>query len=329
MGCALVACGDDAGGGDQVDLIKVGFAQLGDSSTWRVANTASVQAALSFENGFVLTYGGVENTQATQIQALRNFVKQKVDIIILAPLVETGWDEVLQEVKEAGIPVLLVEGTLTTAVTGAYVAWIGADFTNQGEIAGGWVKEYYPGAKIFELRGLPGSPAQVERDRGFEAMVGEETILGTGVGNFIGIEAKTVIEKALIDYPELNLIFSHNDAMALGAAKAIEEAGKIPGQDIIIVTVDGSKAGLQALVDGKFNFIVEHTPLFGPQNRRPNPQDPRRRTRTPIHPSLLPNLRPNHHPNRSRRPRLLDDGSPRAGQLEVLGRSNLSKIQSK
>ena len=264
---SLAACGGNGGGGGggDDDLISVGFSQLGAESGWRTANTESVKASLSEENGIALTFVDAQQKQENQIKALRDFIAQEVDVIAFSPVIETGWDEVLQEIKDAEIPVVLVDRTVDTTVEDPYVTWIGADFRLEGEMAGEWVKENHPDAKIFELQGTLGSGAQVDREEGFGAVVGADAIIGKATGNFTRAEGKTATEAALQAYPDMTMIFAHNDDMGLGAIEAIEAAGKKPGEDIIIVTVDAVRDGLQALHDGKFNFVVECNPVFGDQ----------------------------------------------------------------
>lgn len=267
----LAACGSNGdtentaspgGGGD--DMIKVGFSQLGAESGWRTANTESVKASLTEANGINLTFVDAQQKQENQIKALRDFIDQDVDVIAFSPVIETGWDEVLQDIKDAEIPVVLVDRTVDTTVEDPFVTWIGADFKQEGTTAGEWVKENHPDAKIFELQGTMGSGAQVDRQEGFREIVGDN-IVGEASGNFTRAEGKTATEAALAAYPDMDLIFAHNDDMGLGAIEAIEAAGKKPGEDIIIVTVDGVRDGLQALVDKKFNYVVECNPVFGDQ----------------------------------------------------------------
>jgi len=269
---ALAACGGGsdtaADGGDTgdggSDLIRVGFSQLGAESGWRTANTESVKESLSEDNGFDLTFVDAQQKQENQIKALRDFIAQDVDVIAFSPVIETGWDEVLQEIKDSGIPVVLVDRTVDTTVDDPFVTWIGADFKAEGTTAGEWVAENAPDAKIFELQGTLGSGAQVDREEGFGEVVGDQ-IIGKASGNFTRAEGKTAVEAALQAYPDMTMIFTHNDDMGLGAIEAIEAAGKVPGKDIQIVSVDGVRDGLQALVDKKFNFVVECNPVFGDQ----------------------------------------------------------------
>lgn len=269
---ALAACSSTTGagtgtsgdGGAGDDLIRVGFSQLGAESGWRTANTESVKESLSADNGFDLTFVDAQQKQENQIKALRDFIAQDVDVIAFSPVIETGWDEVLQEIKDSGIPVVLVDRTVDTTVDDPYVTWIGADFKQEGTTAGEWVKENAPDAKIFELQGTLGSGAQVDREEGFGEVVGDQ-IIGKASGNFTRAEGKTAVEAALQAYPDMTMIFTHNDDMGLGAIEAIEAAGKKPGTDIQIVSVDGVRDGLQALVDKKFNYVVECNPVFGDQ----------------------------------------------------------------
>ncbi|MEZ0491422.1 ABC transporter substrate-binding protein [Kineococcus sp. TBRC 1896] len=264
----LTACGGgDAAGSETAaggDTVTVGFSQLGAESGWRTANTESVKSSLTAANGFDLKFVDAQQKQENQIKALRDFVAQDVDVIAFSPVIETGWDEVLQEIKDSGIPVVLVDRTVDTSVEDPYATWIGADFEQEGKTAGEWVAKNAPDAKVFELQGTLGSGAQVDREKGFDGVVGKQ-VVGKASGNFTRAEGKTAVEAALQTYPETNLIFTHNDDMGLGAVEAIEAAGKVPGKDVKIVSVDGVRDGLQALVDGKFNYVVECNPVFGDQ----------------------------------------------------------------
>ena len=271
LALSLAACG---GGGDTAEAgsggdggdgaIRVGYSQLGAESGWRTANTESVQQNLTADNGFDLTFVDAQQKQENQIKALRDFVAQDVDVIAFSPVVETGWDDVLQEIKDAGIPVVLVDRTVDTTVEDPYVTHIGSDFKAEGTKAGDWVKENAPDAKIFELQGTLGSGAQVDREEGFDGVVGSQ-VIGKASGNFTRAEGRTATEAALQAYPDMTMIFTHNDDMGLGAVEAIEAAGKKPGTDIQIVSVDAVRDGLQALVDKKFNYVVECNPAFGDQ----------------------------------------------------------------
>ncbi|QWW20170.1 ABC transporter substrate-binding protein [Schaalia sp. 19OD2882] len=272
---SLAACGSGGGGGGAESgaasgggaggTIKIGFSQLGAESGWRTASTESIKSSLTADKGFDLTFVDAQQKQENQIKALRDFIAQDVDVIAFAPVIETGWDEVLQEVKDAGIPVILVDRTIKTSVDKSYVTHIGSDMASEGKAAGEWVKKNVPDAKIFELQGTMGSGPQIDREKAFDEVVGADKILGKASGNFTRAEGKTAMEAALQAHPNMNLVFAHNDDMGLGAIEAIEAAGKVPGKDIKIVTIDGVRDGLQALVDKKFNYVVECNPIFGEQ----------------------------------------------------------------
>lgn len=266
---SLAACGgggnagdDNSGAESPDDLIRVGYSQLGAESGWRTANTESVKASLNKDNGFDLTFVDAQQKQENQIKALRDFVAQDVDVIAFSPVIETGWDEVLQEIKDSEIPVILVDRSVDTTVDDAYVTHIGSDMCSEGRMAAEWVKENHPDAKIFELQGTMGSGPQIERQRCFAEVLGEDNIIGRASGNFTRAEGKTAMEAALQAYPDMTLLYAHNDDMGLGA---VEAKGMAPGDDITIVTIDAVRDGLQALVDGKFNYVVECNPVFGDQ----------------------------------------------------------------
>ncbi|GAB2831691.1 ABC transporter substrate-binding protein [Microbacterium insulae] len=258
--------GGDGGGGDEV--ITVGFAQTGSESGWRSANTESMKEAFSAENGFELVFNAADNDPAAQIAAVRDFINQGVDAIVIAPIVEDGWDDVLQEAADAGIPVVLEDRTVT-ASDDLYASWVGLDFKKEGVMAGEWAAETFGDTptNMVVLEGTTGSAPANDRAAGFD-----EAIEGTAIekidsqtGDFTRDGGKTVMEGFLQKYgvDGIDLVYAHNDDMALGAIEAIEAAGAEPGVDIQIVSIDAVKDGMQALVDGKINFIVECNPLLG------------------------------------------------------------------
>lgn len=265
----LAACSSNSGGSGSSGSggsgpITVGFSQVGAESGWRTANTESIKASLTEANGFKLTFVDAQQKQENQIKALRDFIAQGMDVIAFSPVIQTGWDQVLQEIKDAKIPLVLTDRAVTSSLSDPYQGFIGSDFKKEGTAAGDWVKKNAPDAKIFELQGTMGSAPQVDRQSGFEAVVGSQ-VIGRASGNFTRAEGKTAMEAALQSYPEMTLLFAHNDDMGLGALEAITAAGKTPGTDIKIVTVDAVKDGLKALYDKKFNYVVECNPVFGDQ----------------------------------------------------------------
>ena len=275
---ALGACSSDAGnepagGGETAagaddGVITLGFSQVGAESGWRAANTKSIQDTLTAENGFDLKFSDAQQKQENQIQAIRTYITQGVDVIAFSPVVETGWDAVLQEAKTAGIPVILTDRAVDSDDETLYESFIGSDFVKEGETAGEWVAENFDGEgiKVVELQGTTGSAPAIDRKEGFESAIegSDIEIIDSQTGNFTRAEGKTVMEGFLNKHDDIDLVFAHNDDMGLGAIEAIEAAGMEPGKDIQIVTIDAVKDGMQALVDGKINYIVECNPLLGP-----------------------------------------------------------------
>jgi galactofuranose transport system substrate-binding protein len=266
----VTACSSSDGGGDSGsgDTITVGFAQTGSESGWRSANTESMKTAFSAENGYDLVFNAADNDPAAQITAVRNFINQGVDAIVIAPIVEDGWDDVLKEAKDAGIPVVLEDRTVS-ASDDLFEAWVGLDFRSEGVKAGEWAAAEFGDTptKMVVLEGTTGSAPANDRADGFnEAIAGTaiETI-DSQTGDFTRDGGKTVMEGYIAKYglDGIDLLYAHNDDMGLGAIEAIEAAGGTPGVDIKIVTIDAVKDGMQALVDGKINYIVECNPLLG------------------------------------------------------------------
>ena len=264
------AGGGEEGGGESGELISVGFSQVGAESGWRAANTASIQETLTEENGFDLSFSDAQQKQENQIQAIRSYIAQGVDVIAFSPVVESGWDAVLEEAKAAEIPVVLTDRSIDSEDESLYVTFIGSDFVLEGEMAGEWVVEEFGGGEqlnVVELQGTTGSAPANDRKEGFEtAIAGADNIeiIASQTGNFTRTEGKTVMEGFLQAHDDIDLVFAHNDDMGLGAIEAIEAAGLVPGEDIKIVTIDAVKAGMEALAEGKINYIVECNPLFGP-----------------------------------------------------------------
>jgi ABC-type sugar transport system substrate-binding protein len=268
-GCAGAGntSGDGGDGGDD-GPVSVGFAQTGSESGWRSANTESMKTAVSEENGFDLTFNAADNDPAAQIAAVRSFINQGVDAIVIAPIVEDGWDDVLQEAADAGIPVILEDRTVT-ASDDLFASWVRLDIHKEGETAGEWAAENYgdTATKMVVLEGTTGSAPANERAKGFDEAIDGTSIekIDSQTGDFTRDGGKTVMEGFIQKYgiDGIDLLYAHNDDMALGAIEAIEAAGGVPGEDIKIISIDAVKDGMQALVDGKINFIVECNPLLG------------------------------------------------------------------
>lgn len=267
-GCAGSSGGSGDGDGSGDGPISVGFAQTGSESGWRSANTESMKTAFSEDNGFDLTFNAADNDPAAQIAAVRSFINQGVDAIVIAPIVEDGWDDVLQEAADAGIPVILEDRTVT-ASDDLYASWVGLDFKKEGTTAGEWAAENFGDTptKMVVLEGTTGSAPANDRAEGFDAAIAGTQIekIDSQTGDFTRDGGKTVMEGFIQKYgiDGIDLLYAHNDDMALGAIEAIEAAGGVPGEDIKIVSIDAVHDGMQALVDGKINFIVECNPLLG------------------------------------------------------------------
>ncbi|MEO3797683.1 ABC transporter substrate-binding protein [Nonomuraea sp. B10E15] len=260
---------DGSGGAD--GSITMGFSQVGAESGWRTANTKSVQESAK-EAGITLKFSDAQQKQENQIKAIRSFVQQRVDVIAFSPVVESGWDTVLKEAQNAKIPVILTDRAVDSKDTTLYKTFLGSDFIEEGKKAGQWLVEEYKDAtetvNIVELQGTTGSAPANDRKAGFAEVIGADPkfkIIASQTGDFTRAKGKEVMEAFLKSNPDIDVLYAHNDDMGLGAIEAIEGAGKTPGQDIKIITVDAVKDGMQALADGKINFIVECSPLLGPQ----------------------------------------------------------------
>ncbi|MEI5676390.1 MULTISPECIES: ABC transporter substrate-binding protein [unclassified Nocardioides] len=276
---ALTACGGDSDadskGGDSDGKITMGFAQVGAESGWRTANTKSIQETAEAE-GIDLKFTDAQGKQENQIQAIRSYIQQKVDVIAFSPVVETGWDAVLQEAKAANIPVILTDRAVDSEDTSLYKSFLGSDFVVEGERAGDWLVENAADSdtngdgkvNVVQLEGTTGAAPAIDRAEGFaEKIAADPTIEVTAsqTGDFTRDGGKQVMESFLQSDDTIDVVYAHNDDMGLGAIEAIEAAGKKPGEDIKIITVDAVKDGMTALSEGKINFIVECNPLLGPQ----------------------------------------------------------------
>lgn len=248
--------------------LTVGFSQIGSESGWRAAETAVTKQEAE-KRGIDLKFADAQQKQENQISALRSFITQKVDAIILAPIVETGWEPVLREAKRAGIPVVLVDRGVDVDDDSLYTTLIASDFVEEGRMAGRWLAERLGGSgRIVELQGTPGSAPAIDRKRGFEEAIAEfpgMTVVRSQSGDFTRAKGKEVMEAFLkAEREKIDAVYAHNDDMALGAIQAIEEAGLKPGTDVVLVSIDGVRAAFEAMVQGKLNCTVECNPLLGP-----------------------------------------------------------------
>jgi len=278
MALSLVACGsasDTAASADSSasgsDLISVGFAQVGHESDWRTASTNSVQSAFSEENGYDLQFVDCDNDSAAQIEAVRQFIQQDVDYIVIDPIVSTGWDTVLTECEEAGIPVIVIDRTIEDS--DKYVSWVGSEFMNEGLAAGAWLKAYTEAKGISDvnvlvIEGSNGSSAQIGRTDGFKKIADEcgWTILDSQDGNFTQDGGQQVMESYCKSYEgQFNVVVCQNDNEAFGAMDAMKAAGVQYGvdKDVILISFDACKAGLEYVQTGDINADFMCYPLQG------------------------------------------------------------------
>jgi galactofuranose transport system substrate-binding protein len=271
----LFVAGFDSPGGDTDGPpgnkpLVVGFSQTGAESGWRTANTKSIKDEAA-KRGVTLKFSDAQGDQENQIRALRSFIQQRVDVIAVAPITVNGWEPVLEEAKKAGIPVILTDRVVKVDDPSLYVTFIGSDFVEEGRRAAEWLAKKAGGkAQIAELQGTPGAAPAIDRKKGFEEEIAKHPdmkIIKSQSGNFERGKGKEVMEAFLrsAEGSKITALYAHNDDMALGAIQAIEAAGKKPGKDILIVSIDGVRDAFQAMLDGKLNCSVECNPLLGPQ----------------------------------------------------------------
>lgn len=250
------------------DKLVVGFAQIGQESGWRDAETWSILNAAE-ELGVDLKFSDGQQKQENQIKAIRSFIQQGVDVIGVAPVVETGWETVFREAKDAGIPIVLVD-RMAAVPEELYATFIGSDFILEGQNACKEMARLLDGkGNIVELQGTVGASAATDRMKGFAEELKnypDMKIIASQSGDFTRAKGKEVMEAFLKAYPgEIDGVYGHNDDMVLGAIEAIKDAGLKPGVDIKTVSVDGVKGIFEAMVAGEANVTVECNPLLGPQ----------------------------------------------------------------
>ena len=261
------------------DTITVGFSQVGAESDWRTANTESMKSTFSEENGYELIFDDAQQKQENQLTAIRNFIQQEVDYILLAPVTETGWDTVLQEAKDADIPVIIVDRMVDVSDDSLYTTWIGTDSLLEGRKAAEWLNAYTTAkgidakdVNIVDIQGTIGSTAQIGRSKGLEEGVDNYgwNLLAQQSGEFTQAKGQEVMESMLKQYDNINVVYCENDNEAFGAIDAIEAAGKTLGSDIangeiMVISFDTTNAGLTDTLAGKITCDVECNPLHGPR----------------------------------------------------------------
>jgi len=269
---ALIAAGLPIPAAFAQGKIVLGFSQVGAESEWRTANTESIKSSAK-DAGIELKFSDAQQKQENQIKAIRAFIAQKVDVIAFSPVVESGWGTVLQEAKAAKIPVILSDRAVNEKDDSLWVSFMGSDFVEEGRRAGRWLVEKTKGSttpvNIVELQGTVGSAPAIDRKKGFEEIIKADPkfkIIRSQTGDFTRAKGKEVMEAFLkAEGKKINVLYAHNDDMAIGAIQAIEEAGMKPAKDIIIISVDAVKGAFEAMIAGKMNVSVECSPLLGPQ----------------------------------------------------------------
>ena len=268
----LAGCGAKEKTVANPSALVVGFSQLGSESGWRSGNTASMEQAAQ-EWGFGLMLDNANQRQDKQIAAIRSFISYQVDVIVFSPIVETGWNNVLNEAREAGVPVILMDRMIDAVDDTLYTAYIGADFLAEGRRAGEYLirKADAMGAEhlnIVEITGTEDSTPMRDRQKGFTQAIegdGRFTVLERVSGDFLRSKGEECMRYLLDKYgPEgIDVVYSHNDEMTLGALKVLDGQGLRPGKDVVIISVDGQQEAIDALKAGRINCIAECTPHLG------------------------------------------------------------------
>jgi galactofuranose transport system substrate-binding protein len=253
------------------DKYKVGFSQVETNNPWRIAQTESMKAEAA-KQGWELVYTDAGGSEAKQIADVDSMIAQKVDLIFLAPRSEKPLAEAALKAKAACIPVIMLDRDVDHSIAAPgkdYVTMIGSDFVKEGQLAAAWLAKAMNGkATIIELEGTVGSSPAMDRKKGFDDEIKkypDMKIVASETGDFARDKGRQVAETLLQAHPDATAIYAHNDEMAMGAIAALEAAGKVPGKDVMLVSIDGTKDAAQAIVDGKLGADVECNPKFGPK----------------------------------------------------------------
>lgn len=260
---------------DSEDLIVVGVSQLGSESGWRSANTESLQRTFTQSNGYFLIFNNARQKQENQIKAIRSFISQRVDYIVFSPVVQSGWETVLQEAKQAGIPVIVMDRSVNVADQSLYTTYVGTDSVEEGRKAGRWLENELAKQRraaedinIVVIKGTEGASAQIGRTRGFSTIAIEHEnwhILEQKCGDFTVYKGKEVMKELLGRYDDIDVVVSQNDDMTVGAIEAIEESGRTVGVEgeIMIISFDAVGSALEMVAEGTVNVDIECNPNQG------------------------------------------------------------------
>ena len=256
---------------EQKDSYRVGFAQVESNNPWRIAETKSFEDTAA-ECGWDLVTTDAAGSAAKQVADVDSMIAQGIDVLFLPPREEKPLIPAVKKAAAAGIPTFLVDRSVDPAAAKAgtdYVAFLGSDFVDQGRRAADWLAENFEGEKgvIVELEGTTGSTPANDRKSGFDDAIAQDDrfeIVASQSGDFARDQGRQVMETLLQAHPDLNVVYAHNDEMAIGAIQALEQAGRAPGEDVTVVSIDGTRDALQAIADGKMGVTVESSPFFGP-----------------------------------------------------------------
>lgn len=255
----------------QKDTYKVGFAQTESNNPWRIAQTNSMKAEAE-KLGYQLVYTDAAGSAAKQVADVNSMIAQGVDVIFLAPREEKPLIPAVMAAKKAGIPVILLDRSVDPSLAKAgedYLTFIGSNFVEEGKRVAEWLAKNANGkSKIIELEGTTGSSPANDRKKGFDEAIqaaGGFEIVASQTGDFARDKGRQVAEALLQAHPDADIIYAHNDEMAIGAIAALEAAGKVPGKDVLVLSIDGGKEAVQLVVDGKIAAVVECNPRFGPK----------------------------------------------------------------
>lgn len=277
--CAVFFCSGCAGvSGSRendfdADLIVVGFSQVGSESDWRLANTSSMISAFTEKNGYRLLFDNAKQKQENQYRAIRNFIQQDVDYIVLAPISETGWDSVLREARASGIPVIVVDRQVSLEDDSLYRSWVGSDFYQEGRMAVEWMEKEFTEAdslRILHLQGTEGATAQLLRSRALEeaVMYHDNWIIEAALkGEYTEAKGYEEVRDFLKTGVKFDVLYSENDNMTFGAMRALDEAGISYGREgkVKIISFDAVRKALEYCLEGRINLCVECNPLHGPR----------------------------------------------------------------
>ncbi len=265
---------------DETDAaVTIGFSQVGEESDWRRANSDNIKSTFTADHGYHLLFDDAQNKPENQTTAIRNFVQQGVDYIVLEPIIETGWDTVLTEAKEAGIPVIVADRKILVSDESLYTAWVGSEWVSEGAKACEWLHLFaaataFPESeiRIVNIQGTIGSTPQIERDKMLQEYAEQYgwKMLGSKGGDFVQAKGREAMEALLTEHPDLNVVYCDNDNEAFGAIDALEAAGRRVGSDlqngeIMVISFDATKKGLELVLEGKIACDAECNPLHGPR----------------------------------------------------------------